>query len=113
MRRILDHIRSNIVGYVALFVALGGTSYAAMSLPAGSVGTQQLRNGAVTSKKLANGSITPGKLDARTLGGSVRHWARINQSGQVLSGSRGAHGSVAGNEYTVTWGRSSPLDAGS
>lgn len=104
MRPILNHLRSNIVGYVALFVALGGTSYAAFSLPAGSVGTQQLRNGAVTSKKIANGAITPAKLDARTVGGSVRHWGHISQTGQVLSGSRGARASVAGNEYTVTWG---------
>ena len=36
--RPLHHLRNNAVGYVALFVALGGTSYAAISLPAGSVG---------------------------------------------------------------------------
>lgn len=104
MTRIRNHARSNLVGYLALFVALGGTSYAAISLPAGSVGTTQLRNGAVTARKIANGSITPAKLDARTVGGSIRHWARISQTGQVLSGSHGAHASVGGSEYTVTWG---------
>ena len=31
--RILSHLRSNVVGYVAMFIALGGTSYAALSLP--------------------------------------------------------------------------------
>ena len=104
MTRVLNHVRNNVVGYVALFVALGGSSYAAINLPRGSVGTKQLRNGAVTSKKIANGAITPAKLDPGTLGGSVRHWARISQSGRVLSGSRGAHASLAGAEYTVTWG---------
>ena len=74
MNKVIQHIRGSAVAYVALFIALGGTSYA-LSLPAGSVGTRQLRNGSVTSKKLANGSITPVKLDPSTIGGSVRHWA--------------------------------------
>jgi hypothetical protein len=38
---------ANVVATLALFVALGGSSYAAFVLPANSVGTQQLRNGAV------------------------------------------------------------------
>lgn len=104
MLKTLTFIRHNAIALTALFVALGGTSYAAFSLPAGSVGSKQLRNGAVTAKKIANGSITPSKLDARTLGGSIRHWARVSQTGQVLSGSRGAHASLAGAEYTVSWG---------
>ena len=43
----------NAIALLALFVALGGTSYAAMSLPPSSVGTAQLRDGAVTLQKLA------------------------------------------------------------
>ena len=35
MRGIHSHLRSNMVAYIALFVALGGTSYAAINLPAG------------------------------------------------------------------------------
>lgn len=42
-----------VVSLLALFVALGGTGYAAFSLPTNSVGTNQLKNGAVTSKKVA------------------------------------------------------------
>jgi hypothetical protein len=42
-----------VVSLLALFVALGGTSYAAInSLPANSVGTPQLKNGAVTAPKI-------------------------------------------------------------
>ena len=42
-----------VVGIIALFVALGGTSYAAIvTLPSGSVGTAQLKNGAVTAGKI-------------------------------------------------------------
>lgn len=53
----LSHLRRNVVAYVALGVALGGTSYAAVSLPRASVGTPQLRNGAVTSIKVRDGSL--------------------------------------------------------
>jgi hypothetical protein len=92
----LTFIRNNAIALLALFVALGGTSYAAFSLPAGSVGTKQLRNGA----------ITPVKLDARTIGGSVRHWAFVNQDGTVIGGSSGARASLGpgGAPFYVTWG---------
>jgi hypothetical protein len=55
MRR---HLRRNAVAYLALFVALGGTSYAALRLPAGSVGNRQIRNQAVSAAKIAPGAIT-------------------------------------------------------
>jgi hypothetical protein len=48
--RILDYLRRNAIALTALgcsLLALGGASYAAMSLPNNSVGTAQLRNGAV------------------------------------------------------------------
>ena len=44
---------ANVMSSIALFVALGGASYAASSVAPGSVGTKQLRNGAVTQRKLA------------------------------------------------------------
>jgi hypothetical protein len=50
--RLRAHLAGNIVAYAALFVALGGSAYAAVSLPAGSVGTRQLKNGAVTLTKI-------------------------------------------------------------
>ncbi len=50
-------IRKNLIAYLALFIALGGTSYAAISLPAHSVGTRQLRNGAVTGAKVRKHSL--------------------------------------------------------
>ncbi|HEX8742922.1 MAG TPA: hypothetical protein VF712_07295 [Thermoleophilaceae bacterium] len=45
-----DNLRRHAVAYLALFVALGGTSYAVSSLPANSVGTAQLRPGAVLAQ---------------------------------------------------------------
>jgi len=50
-----------VVGIVALFVALGGTSYAAIvTLPKNSVGTAQLKAGAVTAGKInASARLSP------------------------------------------------------
>ena len=67
-RRIWRHVRANTVAYIALFVALGGTSYAATQLPANSVGARQIKNH----------SITPIKLNPSDIGASVRFWAVIN-----------------------------------
>jgi hypothetical protein len=47
-----------VVACIALIVALGGTGYAAITLPRNSVGTKQLRPNAVTSGKVRNGSLT-------------------------------------------------------
>lgn len=74
MKRVLDHLRANVVGYIALFIALGGTSYA-LSLPAGSVGTRQLKNH----------SVTPIKFDKGKIAGYVRAWAVIQGGTQVIS----------------------------
>ena len=75
MHRLLASARSNAIAFAALFVALGGTGYAAVSLPAGSVGNRQLRNH----------SITPVKLDRNAIGGYVRYWARISASGRLIA----------------------------
>lgn len=42
---------------IAVFVALGGTGYAALQLPKASVGAKHLRKNAVTGKKVKNGSL--------------------------------------------------------
>src|SRR5919204_4866467 len=46
-----------MVAFLALLVALAGTSYAAIQLPANSVGTKQLKKNAVTGKKVKNRSL--------------------------------------------------------
>ncbi len=68
---------SNVIGTMALFIALGGVAVAA-GLPRNSVGPNQLKRGAVTaakirkqavtSAKLANGAVTIGKLAANSVG---------------------------------------------
>lgn len=43
---------ANVMATIAVFIALGGASYAATQLPKNSVGTKQLKNGAVSLKKI-------------------------------------------------------------
>ena len=50
---IITSIKHNAVALTALFVALSGTSYAAVKLPAGSVGSRELKKEAVTLPKVA------------------------------------------------------------
>ncbi len=71
MTRALNHLKSNAIAYLALFVALGGTSYAAVRLPAGSVGTRALKNHSVTAIKFDRGSIA----------GYVADYAEVNGQG--------------------------------
>lgn len=92
MRAIFNHVRHNVIAYLALFVALGGTSYAAITIP--------------------NGSVTARKLDKHSIGGYVLAWAHVRSDGHVLSGSPGAVAtylselageSPAGANYLVGW----------
>jgi hypothetical protein len=58
-----------VVACVALTVSLGGTGYAAVVLPANSVGTKQLQNGAVVGTKVKAHSLVaanfkPGAIPA-------------------------------------------------
>jgi hypothetical protein len=46
-----------VISLIALFVALGGTTYAATSLPRSSVGAKQLKKGAVTPPKVSKKTI--------------------------------------------------------
>jgi hypothetical protein len=50
------------VATLALFIALGGVSYAVTSLPKNSVGNDQLKNGAVTSPKVKDHSLQSADL---------------------------------------------------
>src|SRR5438445_1674991 len=63
----LGHVRRNAVGYLALFVALGGTSYAVSSLAPNSVGTAQLKNGAVTGAKVKDHALTAVDFQSNSL----------------------------------------------
>lgn len=90
--RIVDHLRGNAVGYVALFAALGGTSYAAASLPAGSVRTPQLADKAVTHAKLAGSSVGENNLVRRSLTAADFKPGALSNALVGLKGSNGRSG---------------------
>ncbi len=66
---------ATVIAYVALFMAMGGTTYAATSLPNGSVGTKQLQDRAVTNAKLQRHAVTAVDVAEHSLTG-----AQINSS---------------------------------
>jgi Collagen triple helix repeat (20 copies) len=77
---------ATVLSTLAFLSAVGGTSYAAATLPSGSVGTPQLRTGAVTSSKLSSDAITSSKVkDGSLLRADFRR-------GQLPVGQRGAPG---------------------
>lgn len=62
MHSILRHLRRNLIAYVALLVALGGSSFAATTalLPANSVGTRQVINHSLLKKDFKRGQLPRG-----------------------------------------------------
>jgi hypothetical protein len=53
LARLRSYVARHHLALVALFVAIGGTSYAAFRLPANSVGTRQIKRGAVTLSRIS------------------------------------------------------------
>ncbi len=62
--RLRAHLRSQAVAYVALFVALGGTSYAAVRLPRDSVGAKQIARNAVGASEIRPHAVGASELHA-------------------------------------------------
>lgn len=118
---------ANVVSALALFVALGGTSYAATKLPHNSVGRTQIRESAVRSSEIARGAIRladltgstakslhgpPGPAGpvgpARTQGApAVGFFATVSGAGQFVRGSAtsSVHTAVGSGSYTVGFAR--------
>jgi hypothetical protein len=100
------HLRQNAIAYVALFAAVGGTSYAAVGLKPGSVRSATLATGAVTHAKLARNSVTsanvkPGSLRASDFTSSTVAGSAIGKTGQQQGekgdpGPQGAPGPAGG-----------------
>jgi hypothetical protein len=112
-RRLIHHIRRNIIGYTAIFLALGGTSYAAWLAPADSVNSAAIIDGQVTtpdlaqnviradencalyygcwgSKEIANGAVASSEIAGGAVGNTQLADASVNSQKIVL-------GSILGN----------------
>ena len=89
MRRLAARLRAritfaNAVSSLALFIALGGTSYAAIKLPKGSVSTVQVKNRSLLAKDFKAGQLKRGPNGATGATGS--------QGAQGTAGPQGPKG---------------------
>jgi hypothetical protein len=83
---------SNVIASLALFVALGGASYAAVALPANSVGTKQLKKSAVNAAKLKRNAVSSAKVkDGSLQRGDFANGALV-QGPQGIQGPKGDKG---------------------
>ncbi|MDX6677563.1 MAG: hypothetical protein QOE31_1615 [Solirubrobacteraceae bacterium] len=87
----IDRIRgklsfANVTSMMALTIALGGTSYAAATLPHNSVGSSQIKSKAVHNSDLASNAVTSGKVKNGAL------LAQDFKAGQLPAGATGATG---------------------
>ncbi len=60
---------SMVVAFVALLVALGGTSYAAVKLSKNSVRTKHIKNNSITGAKVKNNTLTGADINEASLQG--------------------------------------------
>jgi hypothetical protein len=87
-----------LVACLALFIALGSGTYAAVKLKANSVKTKNIKNGAVTEKKIANGAVTNAKLAADAKGTT----GLTTVTTRRVSASLGPTGGGAGVDLTAS-----------
>ena len=116
MKKFRRHLSfANTTSMVALFVALGGVSYAAIVLPANSVGSKQIKRNAVSSAKVKNGTLLAadfraGQLPAGAQGPAGPAGPKGDQGQQGTQGQQGIQGIPGedGEDFTAT----SPMKSG-
>jgi hypothetical protein len=91
LNKVIQHIRGSAVGYLALFVALGGTSYAALT---------------ISGSQIRNRTIDAIKLDPKTISASIQAWvivqAGADDARSSASSSRVQVSSISSGE-SITW----------
>src|SRR4051794_25949759 len=101
-----------VISVVALFVSLGGVSYAVTQ-----IGTRNIKNGAVTSGKIRNGTIRSRDVRRHALGPHAISSGRLHVASSILSGTAGglARYAVVGSNGVLARGRgltSNPVRTG-
>jgi hypothetical protein len=95
VKRIREQLTyANVIATLALFIALGGTSYAATQLAKNSVGSKQLKAGAVTAAKIKNGAVDGAKIKDHSVSAADLAPGTVGDgpSGLGLAGPQGAQG---------------------
>jgi hypothetical protein len=90
---------ANVTSLLALFIALGGASYAAIKVPANSVGTKQVKNRAITTRKLDRKVLT--SLRGAT-GPQGQQGSPGSPGPQGVQGPKGDAGSAALADGSIT-----------
>ena len=90
---------ANVMSSIAVFMVLGGSAYAAATLPKNSVGTKQIKSNAVTSSKVKNGTLLsadfkPGQLPAGATGALGPQGTQGPQGADGPQGPKGNTGST-------------------
>jgi hypothetical protein len=97
---------ANVTATIAVFIALGGTGYAAVTLAPNSVGAKQLKKSAVTGSKVAANAVTSAKVKD----GSLRA-ADFNPTDLgALKGPKGDPGAAGAKGDTGATGPIGPSD---
>jgi hypothetical protein len=106
---VVTYLRRHHVALLALFLALGGTSYAAFKLPRNSVGTAQLKKGAVIASKVKAHSL----LASDFRSGQLPAGPRGSQGPQGAPGAPGQPGAAVRAYAEVSSGASPSFRSGS
>src|SRR5438045_1761888 len=96
MRRHLTY--ANVVASLALFIALGGGAYAALTPPKNSVTTLQVKNGSLLAKDFKRGQLKAGRRGAQGLPGAA------GAAGDIRIAELGVTGTNFGNVHLTTTG---------
>ena len=87
LAKLAHYLRSHHVALMALFLALGGTSYAATQLPSDSVGTKQIKDGQVKKSDLAANIQRSAPLTrGETIRGVVNVEGDSDKAGELAQG---------------------------
>ena len=80
------YIKQHHIALLALFIALGGTSYAAVHIKSNSIGTTQIKTNGVGNSELQSNAVTSSKVKDRSL------LSKDFKSGQLKAGPKGDTG---------------------
>ena len=111
IRRLAQRLTyANVMATLALFVALGGTSYAAVTLPRNSIGAKQIRPGSVRSSDVLDSSLQLRDFSRRArvaLRGSRGPAGPAGPAGP--SGSSGSQGTAGGSQGAAGGSGAAPV----
>ena len=99
MDRALGHLRGNLIAYLALFVALSGSAYAAIKIERNAVRSKQIKDGSVRARDLRNDSVNTSKVANGSLLGEDFASGQLPEGPQGPQGPQGQRG-LAGQDAT-------------